>query len=201
MTLGAGESQGTIQVRNSGGLPLSFTATTAEGPLVVSPTTGTLDPGASAAITVTLDRAAAPEGSFRRVVAFAAAEAGGLGVTVTAEVEHPPVVTDLAADPAALTTGGCGSQRSTVTAVVSDESALQSVSVVWGQTGGGAPEIVEMSRSAARPTSAPWGRRRGQASCGGRSWPTTPAATRPPPRSRRSPCRTANRGAEPATHC
>ena len=148
VSLGASDSQGTIDVRNSGGQPLSFTATTAAGPLVLAPDSGTIEPGAAVSITVTLDRAAAPEGSFRRVVAFAAAEAGGLGVTVTAEVEHPPVVTDLAADPAALKTGDCGSNRATVSAIVSDESELLAVSLVWGQTGSVPSQTVEMSRGA-----------------------------------------------------
>jgi DNA-directed RNA polymerase specialized sigma24 family protein len=134
--LGPAGTSGVIDLRNEGDQPLTWTATVAVPSLVVNPASGTIPPGASAQVGLALDRASAPEGSFRHLVAIAAAEAGGGGVTVVADVEHPPAISGLGASPATLADGRCGPGRATVSAAVSDESALGAVTVSWSQAGG-----------------------------------------------------------------
>ena len=94
--LGSAAPSAQFTVTNSGGGPLSYVLTTSPPQVGVNRRTGTLQPGASNTIVVTVDRGALPEGPFQGVVNIGAGDAGAATVTVRATVgPRPPTITDV----------------------------------------------------------------------------------------------------------
>ncbi|HVL03470.1 MAG TPA: hypothetical protein VM386_03425, partial [Acidimicrobiales bacterium] len=75
-------SQGTLTLSNRGGTPLTYTAQSSSPGLSVAPARGTIGPGSSAPVTVTLDGSRIPsDGPFTGTLSF-----GGTGGTRTVQV-------------------------------------------------------------------------------------------------------------------
>jgi RNA polymerase sigma factor (sigma-70 family) len=129
LDLGAG-SRGEFSVRNSGGAPLSYSLTTSTPLLGINRRTGTLQPGASHTVVVTLDRGAAPEGPFSGVVQLDASGAGTGAVGVTATIAaRPPAIQSVTTDePFVYFLTTC--PATTVTVVFQDEHP-QSARLFW----------------------------------------------------------------------
>lgn len=138
--LGRRGTSGSVVVGNDGGEPLSWTATTSVGWISVAPASGELDGGATATLAVTADRSRLSEGRSTGSVVISGAGQSRT-VTVTATEERNPVV-------GAPTTGANPSCQVPVTASVSDDSGLDSVTLFWsGPSGKGQ---VAMSNSGSR---------------------------------------------------
>ena len=143
-------------ITNSGGGPLSY----ALGPsahLSLSRATGTLAPGASHTVIVTLARALAPEGPFRGGVDISSVEAGNRRMPATATIApRPPVIGGLTTDqPAVYYIPECPVTR--VLVAFTDESTVTGV-LHWlitpGDTAGQAalaPEGSQLSAALLRP--------------------------------------------------
>jgi hypothetical protein len=138
----AGTTAG-LTVRNGGGEPLSWTADPSAAWLGVSPSSGRLDGGGQARLTLTATRDGLPEGDADARVELTW---GGpaRSVAVALRVEHPPELSDLSAADPRIFTGPCGPTTTLVGATVTDESALSSVTLQWGG------ESVPMTRRSAR---------------------------------------------------
>ena len=145
LDFGTAGTSGQVRFTNGGGQGLAWTVTSPLGALAVSPASGVLAPGAQASVTVALDRIGAPEGPLAVDLTV-----GGTGVSsgatvaakavpVRAEVDHVPVVGDLATERPRVVFGSstCGSTRAT--AVVSDESPV-TVVLSWRQAVGSTTE-------------------------------------------------------------
>jgi hypothetical protein len=143
LALGLDKDSGVVTVTNSGGQPVDWT-TSSDNALVQAAGQGSLGPGAKASLTISVTRAGLIEGEYTGVVSVVG---GGraVPVTVTWQVERPPVVR-ISLDPPGLDDAGTCPQKSkaltsVVTAEVIDESATAGVTMAWtgpGQ-GGSAP--------------------------------------------------------------
>lgn len=124
-----------VSIANGGGTASTWSTTGAPSWLSLSPSTGTLAPGQSQQVRVSIDRARAPEGDLSVAVAF-----GWSGrsspLTVTATVDRPPVVTELRSSEPTVYTDGCKPSQTELSASVGDESGLKSVTVNWYTSAG-----------------------------------------------------------------
>jgi Viral BACON domain len=129
--LGPGATTATVTVRNGGGEPLSWTAGPSAPWLRVSPSSGRLDGGRQARLTLAATRDGLPEGDADARVELTW-DGPTRSVAVALRVEHPPEVGDLAASPPQIFTGPCTPTTTLVEATVADESTLSSVTLRWG---------------------------------------------------------------------
>jgi hypothetical protein len=131
--LGAGRDAVALTVRNGGDEPLSWAADPSATWLRVSPSSGRLDGGEQARLTLSANRDGLLEGAADARVELTW---GGpaRSVPVALRVEHPPEVSDLATVEDELFTSPCGRAPTTtlVQAAVTDESPLSSVTLRWG---------------------------------------------------------------------
>lgn len=92
-----GPQTGKVGLRNTGAGPLTYTTASNFGGLTVDKPTGTIAPGGSTEITITLNGSGAAEGGFSGLLSF-----GGTGgtqrVTVTSTIGRPPTITDSAGE-------------------------------------------------------------------------------------------------------
>lgn len=130
--LGATATESPLRFRNGGAGPLRWSLTANTPGLSVLPTDGSLPPGATATVTVRLDRATVPEGAFTGSVRLVADRQRD--VPVAAAQERPPVLTGAAAlAPWLVPSSPCDRARAVVT--VTDESPV-TVTLSWGFPGG-----------------------------------------------------------------
>jgi len=129
--LGPGGTTATLTVRNGGGEPLSWTARPSAPWLRVSPSTGRLDGGRQAGLTLSATRDGLPEGDADARVELTW-DGPTRSVAVALRVEHPPEIGDLSASPPQIFTSPCTPTTTLVEATVTDESALSSVTLRWG---------------------------------------------------------------------
>jgi Viral BACON domain len=131
--LGAGRATVSLTVRNGGDEPLSWAADATVTWLRVSPSSGRLDGGGQARLTLSATRDGRPEGDADARVELTW---GGpaRSVPVALRVEHPPEISGLAAVAGELFTSPCSRAPTTtlVQATVADESPLASVTLRWG---------------------------------------------------------------------
>ena len=134
--LGAAAATATLTVRNGGDEPLSWTADPSTAWLRVSPSSGSLDGGEQARVTLSATRDGLPEGDADGRVELTW---GGpaRSVVVALRVEHHPEISDLSASPAGLHRPCTPTDHHAVEATVTDESALSSVTLQW--VGGSGP--------------------------------------------------------------
>ncbi len=105
----AGPQFGKITLRNSGGSPVNYTSQSQfPNSLTIDKPSGTLAPGASIELTITLDGTKLGEGAFSGQVGFDGA--GSPRVTVTSTIGRPPVILDTAGEPCAAETTTCSKQ-------------------------------------------------------------------------------------------
>lgn len=138
---GSGSSSGSIQLTNLGDLPVTFGVSGDTGAFTVSPQSGTISGGQSVSITASIDRSGLAEGSDPTAsFVVSGNDASIYTVSVSAQVDRPPVISGASASSFCSTTfaGISGS------ASVSDES---SVAVSFFASGpNGQSESDEMSR-------------------------------------------------------
>ncbi len=151
--VGASGSSATFVVRNDGTGSLTWSAATTAGPLRPEPASGTLAPGASANVVVAIDRANQAEGAFNGTVAFGG-NGGSANVTVVGRAERGPVVT-VSTNPSPLVglftpATGCAPSAGAITAAVTDESEIVSVTLHWRGPGRAPGSSTPMAMRAGR---------------------------------------------------
>ncbi|MFP5317299.1 MAG: sigma-70 family RNA polymerase sigma factor [Acidimicrobiia bacterium] len=136
LAFGPTSTEQPLTVANDGGAPLGWSATVA-GPFTVVPAGGTLAPGASLQVAVRFDRASAAEGRVAGTVSITS-DGGSGSVDVSAVVLRPPLVR-ASADVDRLARTACtatGRTIASITAEVTDESAIRSVVLRWRDPAG-----------------------------------------------------------------
>lgn len=128
---GSSATTATVTLTNVGGRTVDYSIGGLGGGFSATPAAGTLAPGASVPIVVTLDRAALPEGPVSRTVSVASSGAGGGTIDLVGSVDLSPLVqiVEAAPDrycPAAITP----TIRASVT-----ESSVESVVLSWSGPG------------------------------------------------------------------
>ena len=122
-----------VQFGNDGGAPINFNAVATGTGLTVNPIAGTLPPGASQTLTVTLDRTASAPGPYTGSVQVTTG-GGGFTLPVTATVDPGPAISNLVETPKILSPGGCLGRPTTTrvftSTVTADVSATQPLKVV-----------------------------------------------------------------------
>ncbi len=128
LTFGFSATQLTGSLRNTGGSPVAWSVSSPAGWLTVSPSSGSTPPGGSTAVVVTLNRAAAPEGTHTGSLTVSGAPNGPISIPFSATVDRPPVISSVSANrdfvsfnPDCVTTA---------TAQVSD-ATLRTVTLFW----------------------------------------------------------------------
>ena len=129
--LGPSATTATLTVRNGGDRPLSWTADPSVPWLRVSPSSGRLDGGRRARLTLSATRDGLPEGDADARVELTW-DGPTRSVVVALRVEHPPRIGGLSAAPPQVFTSPCTQTTTLAEATVTDESALSSVTLRWG---------------------------------------------------------------------
>jgi RNA polymerase sigma factor (sigma-70 family) len=132
--LGAAGATANLTVRNGGDEPLSWTADPSTAWLRVSPSSGRLDGGGQARITLSATRDGLPEGDADGRVELTW---GGpaRSVAVALRVERGPEIDDISASLRQVFVEPCTPRTPTITqvqATVTDESAISAVTLRWG---------------------------------------------------------------------
>ena len=156
--LGSAGTSATVTVRNGGDEPLSWAADPSTPWLRAGPSSGRLDGGEQARLSLTATRDGLPEGDADTRVELTWGGAART-VAVALRVEHPPEISDLTASPPQITVAPCAT-TTLVGATVTDESSLSSVTLRWG--GQSVPMTQRKGRwfarlgPAASPGTVPW---------------------------------------------
>jgi RNA polymerase sigma factor (sigma-70 family) len=140
--LGLGSSVA-FEITNTGGTTLAWSVEGDPAPMQVTAGAFSIDPGGSTAVVVRLERDGLAEGSYERQVRLVSDAAGDEPITLTlrARVESPPVVTITSADPARQL--ACRWERAVVvTATVTDEGPITTVTVSWAGPGGAGGQTI-----------------------------------------------------------
>jgi hypothetical protein len=121
---GASSTSQQVTITNTGGTPMPYTLTTSVSTAILqlNRSGGTLQPGTSHTLVVTVDRSAAPEGDFAANIRVNAGAAGQPVIGVTAQIApRAPEIESFATDrPEIFATPGCPATRVQVT--FTDES-------------------------------------------------------------------------------
>ena len=157
--LGAAGATANLTVRNGGDEPLSWTADPSTAWLRVSPSTGRLDGGDQATVTLSATRDGLPEGDAESRLDLTW---GGpaRSVVVALRVERRPEIGGLSTQFREIFIGRCTPTTTRVDATVTDESAISSVTMRWA--GGSVPMTLRGGRwsaslgPATSPGSVPW---------------------------------------------
>ena len=145
--LGGRASSAAFTVANGGDQPLTWGGAVAGAAWSATPLGGTLAPGASTTITVSVDRSGLAEGPVPQGTVSLSSDGGAGSVRLLASVEIPPDVSILSA-PSFV---AC-SMTATVVAAASDPAGIASVQVVWpGGTVAMAPVGAEWSATIGPP--------------------------------------------------
>lgn len=135
LDLGAEATSGTVVFRNTGGRTLSWSASSTHSALTIAPASGSIAGGQVTQLSVSFAREAVAEGPFAASVSIDAGSAGGGTVGVHADVNRNPEVT-ASANRTVMhysSAPGCPTNTASVTATVTDESPLSSVTLQWVQ--------------------------------------------------------------------
>lgn len=127
---GDSDSVRSVRLDNDGGQPATWDATSTTQTMLISPSSGTLGPGESITIDLSLDRSAAPEGDLSESVDIVW-QAGSIGLGVVGSNNVNPVLHNPQVSPSALKVDGCSPTQATVSVRVRDASPLSSVVVRW----------------------------------------------------------------------
>ena len=125
----------TARLRNDGGQSAGWSAAAGLAAFSVSPSSGSLAPGESIDIQISVDRAGLAEGTPRTDVVVTSAGGGG-SVSVEARVERAPIIGPLNRTPPLVrNSNSCGPTLVNVSITASDESGIASVEVLWSSDG------------------------------------------------------------------
>ena len=133
LDLGVTATTISMQFGNDGGAAINFNALATGTGLTVNPIAGTLPPGATQTLTVTLDRTPSAPGPYTGSVQVTSS-AGTFTLPVTATVDPGPTISNLAETPKILSPSGCLVRPTTTrvftATVTADVSATQPLKVV-----------------------------------------------------------------------
>lgn len=116
-----GVSRGTLTLRNAGASALTYAASSNSPGLSAAPPRGTIGPGASATVTVTLDATQLREGPFTGTLTFAGS-GGSRGVQVQSTVGRPPDIFDGVGEACAPPSPSCSRQIKLAPTTAADAS-------------------------------------------------------------------------------
>jgi hypothetical protein len=132
LNLGSTGTTVSVTLINTGGISTDWSSSHDNPVYQLSPSSGTLGPGAEVDIAITLNRSGLIEGDIPDQVMFAS-DGTGTTLTLAASVEVPPVIGIPTVSPSLIFAGGtCLQKTTTVTASVQDDSGLSSVTAWWG---------------------------------------------------------------------
>lgn len=140
LDLGAAGTSGTVSLSNTGGLAVDWLAADDHAAFVLFPVSGSLGPGESTVVTVTVDRTGYGEGDLEAAASFSGEGASAL-LQLAASVEVPPVIGRIAASPPAVYVPpapgvSCSLPMTTmIMAAVTDDSGIASVVARWSPDG------------------------------------------------------------------
>jgi RNA polymerase sigma factor (sigma-70 family) len=132
LNLGSAGTSGTVTLVNVGGASTDWSSSHGNQSYQLVPGSGSLDPGASVEITISLDRSGLGEGDIPDQITFAS-DGTGTTLMLAASVEVAPVIGTVTVSPRLIFAGGtCLQKTTTVTASVSDDSDIATVKAWWG---------------------------------------------------------------------
>lgn len=124
-----------LRIANDGREPLVFETRAAVAWLSFVGGEGTLDPGTSAIVSITLDRSQAPEGAADSEIRVQS-NGGSAVVPVRAVVERAPELSSAQATPQSVVVRRCpGSTPAQVRAAIVEESGVEAVQLHWVRPG------------------------------------------------------------------
>jgi hypothetical protein len=132
LNLGSTGTTVSVTLINTGGISTDWSSSHDNPVYQLSPSSGTLAPGAEVDIAITLNRSGLDEGDIPDQIIFAS-DGTGTTLTLAASVEVPPMIGTVTVSPRLIFAGGtCLQKTTTVAASVQDDSGLSSVTAWWG---------------------------------------------------------------------
>jgi RNA polymerase sigma factor (sigma-70 family) len=132
LNLGSAGTSGSVTLVNTGGISTDWSLSHDNPVYQLSPSSGTLAPGAEVDIAITLNRSGLDEGDIPDQIIFAS-DGTGTTLTLAASVEVPPMIGTVTVSRRLIFAGGtCLQKTTTVAASVQDDSGLSSVTAWWG---------------------------------------------------------------------
>lgn len=127
-----------ILLTNEGDQPTSWSASIGSGPYAVGDVGGTLEPGDSTTINISMDRSGWAEGDYADTLAIVGDD-DDESVQISGSVEIAPVFLRPQARPDTVfipNTRVCGPSTTTISVIVQDDAAIDEVYVRWDPAGG-----------------------------------------------------------------
>ena len=134
LDFGEGENSLELDISHTAGGAASWELTS-DNPLVtVDPSSGTIEPGSTATVSISVDRSQIPEGEFEASLTLSWPD-GEASTGVVAAFEDNPIIHNPQASPGTVQVGGCSAGQTTVSARVRDSSELERVIARWSSDG------------------------------------------------------------------
>lgn len=134
LDFGAAEDSLQLQLSHTAGGSAGWELT-ADNPIVtLEPSSGTIEPGATATISVSVDRSQIPEGEFEATITLSWPD-GEASTGVVAAFEDNPIIHNPQVSPGTVQVGGCSPGQTTISARVRDSSELDRVIARWSSDG------------------------------------------------------------------
>lgn len=134
LDFGEAEDSLQLQISHTAGGAAAWQLTS-DNPLVaVEPSSGTIEPGSTATVSISVDRSQIPEGEFEASLTLSWPD-GEVSTGVVAAFEDNPIIHNPQASPSTVQVGGCSPGQTTVSARVRDSSELERVIARWSSDG------------------------------------------------------------------
>lgn len=134
LDFGAAEQSLQLQITHNAGGSAGWELA-ADNPIVtLEPSSGTIDPGATATVSVSVDRSQIPEGEFEATITLSWPD-GEASAGVLAAFEDNPIIHNPQVSPGTVQVGGCAPGQTTISARVRDSSELDRVIARWSSDG------------------------------------------------------------------
>lgn len=134
LDFGEAERSLQLQISHDAGGSASWELTSDNQIVTLDPSSGTIEPGATATVSVSVDRAQIPEGEFEASITLSWAD-GETSAGVVAAFEDNPIIHNPQVSPGTVQVGGCSPGQTTISARVRDSSEIDRVIARWSSDG------------------------------------------------------------------
>ncbi len=134
LDFGSAEDSLQLQISHTSGGAAAWELSADNQLVNVEPSSGTIEPGSTATVSVSVDRSQIPEGDFEAALTLNWAD-GEANAGVVAVFEDNPIIHSPQVSPGTVQVGGCSPSQTTISARVRDSSELERVIARWSSDG------------------------------------------------------------------
>ena len=134
LDFGDAEDSLQLEISHTSGGAASWELTSDDPLVAAEPSSGTIEPGSTVTVSISVDRSQIPEGEFEALLTLGWPD-GEASTGVVAAFEDNPIIHNPQASPGTVQVGGCSPGQTTVSARVRDSSELERVIARWSSDG------------------------------------------------------------------